>query len=511
MAKRKLILFIFLICILSGCARNIASVHEEKNDNAVVMDTDIESSGENDQSIYDGELIQHPDDESIAEKNDSDKDNQKEDAESSEENKVSPENKSLVIPSEKGDVEFYDVKSNEDNPVIKAFLRYISDREGYYYIWNSPKANMPVLIMADSCVDMWENIGEEAAIFGESSRGILFIADEDQYYKVMEIGTIGDSSSSLTSLRCDENGIYTKTNHGAYCFAPDFDKKELKIVSGAEDEVINDYCEHPGTGIDIFDGNMRETDTPDLEGAYERYDGALRMRFQSTPLARKEKGKPDKLIIPGKDLSADQIAERYTVNLAGDGQYSLYEGNIGEVIPEYKDIDIDGDGKIDTINRILEERDGIPWNYYTIDFYYGRKLEIRNGFDGFSAHPNEGEVFEFYDIDKDGCDEILVTHYTFGTGGSTVWNTALYSCNELGEWKMIPIVGERAFDPGLNKLIANLRLSDDYDPSYRIRKTCLTEKGVDVVVDFGYKDGPMVVEILKDYSMTFEHWGHYLL
>ena len=92
-----------------------------------------------------------------------------------------------------------------------------------------------------------------------------------------------------------------------------------------------------------------------------------------------------------------------------------------------------------------------------------------------------------------------------------MWNTALYSCNELGEWKMIPIVGERAFDPELNKLIATLRLSDDYDPSYRIRKTCLTEKGVDVVVDFGYKDGPTVVEILNDYSMTFEHWGRYLL
>ncbi len=76
---------------------------------------------------------------------------------------------------------------------------------------------------------------------------------------------------------------------------------------------------------------------------------------------------------------------------------------------------------------------------------------------------------------------------------------------------MLPIIGDRYLDPELKKLIATLRLEDEYDPNYRIRKTCLTEKGVDVVVDFGYKDGPMLVEKLKDYSMSFEPCGRYLL
>lgn len=212
-------------------------------------------------------------------------------------------------------------------------------------------------------------------------------------------------------------------------------------------------------------------------------------------------------------------------NISGrDIRVCTYEDLDGNVKIRKVTVDLDGRnvklckkdykaevGRIDIISRKLEERDGITWNYYTIDFYYGRELEIRNEMDGFTALPNEGEVFEFSDIDKDGSDEILVAHYTFGTGGSTVWNTTLYTCNELGEWKMLPIIGDRYLDPKLKKLIATLRLEDEYDPNYRIRKTCLTEKGVDVVVDFGYKDGPMLVEKLKDYSMSFETCGRYLL
>lgn len=500
---RRLTILLFGIIIFSGCANNsnILPVEDNRiNEASLVFDNKDEVSPE----VYDNQMDQK------------DLDLYGEGAEiingESAEN-ISGDNGDFVDSNEwknividESDDEFYNTKTDGENPVINAYKDFISDKEGYYYIWNSTKSEMPVLILTSRCFDMWNYIDEDASLYGESSMGSLYIADKDSEYEIVNIGTIGESSSSLTALKCDENGIYTKTNHGAYCFMPDFEKKSLEVISGAEDDIVNDYFEH-AKGIDIANGVAREVNNPDLDSAYEAYEHALRMRFMSTSLTRKKHcGNPSSFMISDKNMTADEIAMKYAVSLVGHidyGNNSLFEGDIGDIVPEYKDIDLDGDGRFDTINKVVEEKDGTPQNYYIIDFYYGRKLEIRNEMDGFSAAPNEGEVFEFYDIDNDGSDEILATHYTIGTGGSTAWNTAMYTSNEFGEWKMIPIIGERWFDQSLRSLCETVNNNGKYINDYWIRKANLTESGVNFVVDYGWNNDSEDIEALRDYSLSF--------
>lgn len=167
------------------------------------------------------------------------------------------------------------------------------------------------------------------------------------------------------------------------------------------------------------------------------------------------------------------------LNLIEDGRYYDFEGDIGEVLSVYKKIDIDGDGKTDTIERVLNGNGG---NSYLFSFSDGTTFQTHT----FTAYPNEGEIIELKDMDGDCRDEVLVTHYTGGTGGPSAWDVYMYYRNDEGKWEELTIANEYiqiqdiadvyGFEPG-----------SDMEP--RLTGVELTGDGIAILIDRGTKVG----------------------
>ncbi|MBR4543031.1 MAG: hypothetical protein IKO53_02365 [Lachnospiraceae bacterium] len=182
---------------------------------------------------------------------------------------------------------------------------------------------------------------------------------------------------------------------------------------------------------------------------------------------------PDSLYFISKEMQSQEKMETYAVNMVDD----LQQGDIGDMVPAYKDIDLDGDGLTDVI-----ERNGVGGYVfsYMISFSDGAKIGTAQN----SGSPNEGEVIEFYDIDGDNIDELLITHFTVGTGGPVCWNTYFYVRGNDGVWQTIPVIDNdgNICCEGLEELLENR--------GERIADIELTDEGVAVLADFGEKDGP---------------------
>ena len=183
--------------------------------------------------------------------------------------------------------------------------------------------------------------------------------------------------------------------------------------------------------------------------------------------------KPDSLYSLSKEMQSQEKMMTYAVNMVDD----LQLGDIGDLVPAYKDIDLDGDGLTDLIERI---GDGGYSFGYMFSFSDGAKIGTAMN----SGSPNEGEVIEFYDLDNDNIDEILITHFTGGTAGPECWNTYFLVRDNDGVWQSIPLMSEDQcpYSIGLVNGIQghNIRFADIE----------LTDDGVAVLVDYGEKDGP---------------------
>ena len=188
-----------------------------------------------------------------------------------------------------------------------------------------------------------------------------------------------------------------------------------------------------------------------------------------------------------RDLTIEEAAGKYAITLVDGGKYAAYEGDIGDVIPEYKDVDLDGDRKSDVIRR--------EGSHYVIECSSAGSFMT----DDFSSSPNEGEIIEFEDLACRNIDEILIAHYTFGTGGPVVWNTSVYSYQK-GKWEKYPLVDEdnNIISRELRDYIAK-RSGRDYEPGLaEVRSADMTT----LLLDFGYKNGP---ETVRDYEAEYLH------
>ena len=188
-----------------------------------------------------------------------------------------------------------------------------------------------------------------------------------------------------------------------------------------------------------------------------------------------------------KNMTIEDAADKYAITLVDGGRYADYEGDIGDIIPEYKDKDFDGDGKPDVINR--------EGQHYVIEFANGDTIKT----DDFSSSPNEGEIIEFEDLACRNSAEILISHYTFGTGGPFVWDTSIYS-NASGEWKAYPLIDK---DCNINSKdlrdYIEERTGKPYEPGcVRVAAADMN----DLLIDFGTKDGPLQT---YDYEHAYMH------
>nr|MCR5358051.1 hypothetical protein [Lachnospiraceae bacterium] len=154
----------------------------------------------------------------------------------------------------------------------------------------------------------------------------------------------------------------------------------------------------------------------------------------------------------------------------------------GDIIPQYKDIDLDGDRKTDVIRR--------EGAHYVIECSSAGTFET----DDYSSSPNEGEIIEFEDTGCRNIDEIMIAHYTFGTGGPVAWDTAIYTYQK-GKWKACPIIDKESVinSKELRDYIGE-RTGKKYEPG------SVTVSAVDMsilLLNFGQKNGP---EQINDYE-----------
>ena len=61
--------------------------------------------------------------------------------------------------------------------------------------------------------------------------------------------------------------------------------------------------------------------------------------------------KTDSFFLPCFRMTVEDAVRNYAITLVGNGKYSDYEGDIGDIIPEYKGRDLDGDGAPDVIRH----------------------------------------------------------------------------------------------------------------------------------------------------------------
>ena len=198
---------------------------------------------------------------------------------------------------------------------------------------------------------------------------------------------------------------------------------------------------------------------------------------------------PDSLGALTMKYSIGDMLDSYAVNMIENGKYADYQGDIGEIVEAYKNVDLNGDGRSD---RIIRSGKG-----YSFEFSDGTGFKT----DDHSASPNEGEIIEFIDLNEDNIDEILIAHYTFGTGGPVIWDTAIYSYVD-GDWKAFPIIDRegKVYSFELTEYISERTGKPYEDGSVRFASVSIDEagNGIDLLVDFGYKDGPSQVYDYED-------------
>ena len=252
-----------------------------------------------------------------------------------------------------------------------------------------------------------------------------------------------------------------------------------EVATDSVDEAEVSEEENVSEDIDKEDVSSEEAEESYWEGPDEnKYDGGEYFTSLATQF---------NFIF--KDLTIEEALEKYAITLVDGGKYADYEGDIGAIIPAYKDIDLDGDRKTDVIRR--------EGAHYVIECSSAGTFET----DDFSTSPNEGEIIEFEDTAFRNIDEIMIAHYTIGTGGPAVWDTTVYSYQK-GKWKSFPIIDK---DMNINSsdllVYINKRTGKRYEPgSVRVAAADMTT----LLLDFGQKDGP---DQTYDYEAEYLFWS----
>ena len=371
--------------------------------------------------------------------------------------------------------------------ILDVYENTKADLGQYYYIWDSPKFEIPLLLITDDCVT-----GEDAKIFGLGSayNCTVYFADPKDELSVVKIGSM-ESPSTVYPLACSDDGLFSAFHHYVYQYIPDYEEDKLVLWYGFEDETINNVVEHTKY-LEIIDGKMKDVENIDTEQAYATYRAAEVCSFKTT----RDQTEPFEIYNLSREFNLEREMNTYCLNLVNDGMYLDFEGDIGDVLSEYKNIDIDGDGKTDKIER-FKINEGQGGKTYLLSFSNGSTLHTK----AFSSDPDEGEVIELKDLNGDHIDEILFTHYTFSTGGPITWDVYLYYWSDEGKWKSITITDKNNYN-----LIQDIGdesvLGESYIKSPGVE---LTDEGLAVLVDYGMKDGPKQTFDLDVFLFDFEN------
>lgn len=147
---------------------------------------------------------------------------------------------------------------------------------------------------------------------------------------------------------------------------------------------------------------------------------------------------PTRIFELSKTMDIEEMLKAYSIGFSLENEPDfdriLYNGDIGDLIGQYKDIDLNGDKVPDPIIRTAKEKDGEISVSYRIAITDGPAIETPTVVDALGMYRSGGDVFEFNDIDDDGIDEVLHTRYYLSTAGFHVAECNIYHVTG-NEWK----------------------------------------------------------------------------
>jgi len=161
-----------------------------------------------------------------------------------------------------------------------------------------------------------------------------------------------------------------------------------------------------------------------------------------------------------KDISTQKIS--YESIAYYYGLDNGFEGDLGDIYDEYKNVDLDGDRKTDHI--LISKASDYD---YEVTVKLGSGAELKTGESGYMGEP--AVMVEHEDIDNDKKDEILIKIYAFSTAGPRITTSYLADMDSSKKWKLTEI------DPySVNEDIADLKATKD---------------GIIALISEGMKDG----------------------
>ncbi len=171
---------------------------------------------------------------------------------------------------------------------------------------------------------------------------------------------------------------------------------------------------------------------------------------------------PSRLYDLSRTTDVEELLEKYAVGYTTDNDEKrvMYSGDIGNLVDAYKGIDLNGDGKPDSISRnVTDAGDEQIKVEYSISITDGPQITTPAVTDYKNMFIIGGDVFEFNDINNDGYDEVLLVQYNCSTAGFMVNDAYLYYVSD-GKWNIYDfgddlsdITGAELTDDGVAMLV----------------------------------------------------------
>ncbi len=191
--------------------------------------------------------------------------------------KVSYDGTGFILSADKTTDDSKDAGANvSKKDIMELYEKKCSELGKFYYIWDSPKYEIPLLLVTDNAVE-----GEDAEIFrlGSAYDCTVYYADP-QNTELSKMGEIM-SDSTVYPIAGADDGLFCAGNHSVYQYIPDFKSGKLVLWYGFEDSIINNVSEHREE-LEITEGEMKDVEKADAEKAYDAYHSATALSFSPT-------------------------------------------------------------------------------------------------------------------------------------------------------------------------------------------------------------------------------------
>lgn len=240
--------------------------------------------------------------------------------------------------------------------------------------------------------------------------------------------------------------------------------------------------------------------------------------FEQLDYLRNENTQIEWKIVPGYEIENNLTSSPFYTHNKSIAEYLYdyvdqieYEGDMGELFDEYKNLNLSADEQGCRLERIIEK------DTYSLYYrmWHGDKLLFETG--KVDYFPNALGMLYFEDTNNDGNVEVLYNYYVDSTGGWLVTASSLFEKNEKGEWAEKPIyiyAEEILADSALENMVLDVAATKR--EFYNIRDIVMKNGCINMLIDFGMKDGPNIILDYDYLTVPIQDgdnkafWNHYI-